>query len=217
MGAETLDRVLVYWRAWEAEGGAPVDVAIVTIGRERFVRAPARLRPRLTTDAPVDLASLLVMLGDDVDTVVGEARLAYADEATLRLVAAVDAEDVGDDDPRLAALGAAADPSEWSEGSVAEPCQRRVAITRDESLLAVATLRVWDDVIGHVGVFTAAEARRGGLACKVSSAAVRDALTLGCVPQWRSRVGNDASARVGDRLGFVAAGHQMFLRLRPRC
>jgi RimJ/RimL family protein N-acetyltransferase len=56
--------------------------------------------------------------------------------------------------------------------------------------------------------------RGTGLASKVGSAAAAHALTLGLVPQWRSRIGNDASARVADRLGFVELGTQQTVRVR---
>ena len=214
LNVETVERVRAYWRAWEAQSRMLDRVSIVVIGHERFTCAPERLRGRIDVEAPAELSSLLEMLGDEVEAVRGVARLSYTDEAAFRPVASDGVTGIGDDDARLAALRAASDPSEWAEASPDEPCEYRDGVVERDSLLAVATLRVWDDALGHVGVFTAAHARRHGLASKVGSAAVTRALTLGLVPQWRSRIENDASARVADRLGFVALGKQLTVRVR---
>jgi len=211
---ETVERVLAFWRAWEAESVPPDRVSVVVIGAERFTRAPERLRGRIDVEIPGDLSALIEILDDDVEHVVGAARLAYTDETTFRPVATGGVTDVGDDDARLAELTAAADRSEWSEASADEACEVRYGLVDDDSLLAVATLQNWNDVLGHVGVFTAEHARRRGLASRVGTAAVSRALALGLVPQWRSRIGNDASARVADQLGFVALGRQMTVRVK---
>jgi RimJ/RimL family protein N-acetyltransferase len=192
----------------------PDGVSVVMIGDERFTCAPERLRENIDVEAPTGLSSLIEILGSDFEAVRGEARLSYADELTLRPVATDGVTNVGDDDARLAALRAASDPNEWREASTDEPCELRCGIVDNDSLLAVATLRVWNDALGHLGVFSAAHARRHGRASKVGSAAVAHALTLGLVPQWRSRIGNDASARVADQLGFVELGKQLTIRVR---
>ena len=118
-----------------------------------------------------------------------------------------------DGDARLGALEASSDRTEWLESSADEPGECRFGIVEGDSLLAVAALQVWDDALGHVSVFTAAAARRQGLAARAGAAVVERALALGVVPQWRSRIGNDASASVADRLGFVALGKQMTVRV----
>ena len=148
----------------------------------------------------------MTVLGDDVSTVIGEARLAYGDARTLRLVETDDVSIIEDDDTRLATLRAAADSDQWSEASVDEMCERRFGVVRDGVLLSVATLRNWEHTLGHVGVFTGAGARGRGLACTAASAAVGHAQALGLTPQWRSQVGNDASTRVAGKLGFVELG-----------
>jgi GNAT superfamily N-acetyltransferase len=210
---ETVERVRAYWRAWEVQTVLPDRVSVVVIGHERFTCGPERLRGRIDDEAPADLSEMTEILGDDVEQVVGAARLAYTDAAAFRPVATGAVVGVGDDDAGLAALRAASDPDEWSDASPDEPCDYRGGVVDTGALIAVATLRVWDDTLGHVGVFSAAHARRRGLASRVGSAAVTYALTLGLVPQWRSRLGNEASARVADRLGFVDVGRQMTVRV----
>jgi len=210
--AETVERVRAYWRGWQQRDAAG-SVSIVVIRDALFIYAPEPLRTRLRADAPADIAALVEMLGDDVERVVGEARLAYADDATLRLVASEGVTDLADGDARLAALEAASDPYEWRESSADEPAECRVGILASDSLLAVGALQLWDRALGHVSVFTAPPARKRGLASQVGSAVVERARFLGVVPQWRSRCGNEASARVAHKLGFVAVGRQMTVRL----
>ena len=154
------------------------------------------------------------MLGNEVAEIVGEARLAYADAQTLRLVGTDDVSAIEDGDTHLATLRAASDPDEWSEASVEEACECRFGVVRNDVLLSVATLRNWEHILGHVSVFTRAHARGRGLARTVASAAVSHAEALGLSPQWRSRIGNDVSARVANTLGFVDLGSQMTVRVR---
>ena len=210
---ETVARVRAYWGAWEAQTVMTDRVSVVVIGHERFACAPERLRGRIDVEALTDISSLLAILGNDAEDAVGEARLSYTDETTLRPVATDGVTIVGDDDARLAALRADSDPNEWAEAGAGDACELRYGVVDDDVLLAVATLRIWDDALGQLGVFSAAYARRRGLASKVGSAAVTHALTRGLVPQWRSRIDNMASARVAEQLGFVCLGRQMTVRV----
>jgi RimJ/RimL family protein N-acetyltransferase len=211
---DTVDRVVAMWARRPVINDLP-GVNIVVIGERTFVRAPAHLHARLA-DPPLDLDRLVTFLGDEVEHVVGVACLAYGDDATLRLPERVAAADIDDDDPRLRALERVSDRSEWLESSADEPADERVGVLGDDGrLLAVATLSIWDDTVGHVGVFTEAGARGRGLAGRASAAVVGRACDRALVPQWRSRVGNDASAAVAGRLGFVPLGMQMSVRVRP--
>src|SRR5215510_12761338 len=97
---ETLDRVVALW-ARRPEIDVLPRVNVVVLGEHTFVRAPAHLRARLS-DPPVE-----------VDSVVGAARLAYADDATVRLPDPGPLADMADVDPRLKALAASADRDEW--------------------------------------------------------------------------------------------------------
>ena len=209
---ETVERVSAYWRGWAGEQVTTNAVGLVVIGNERFLSAPDRLRDRLS-DVPGELDALVHALGADIERVGGEARLAYADEATLRPVVTRGVTDIMDGDTRLDALEAASEPVEWTEASADEACDRRVGVVEREALLAVGILQVWDDLLGQIGVFTAADARGSRSAGRVGSAIAQHALASSLIPQWRSRIGLDASARVADKLGFVALGRQVFVRV----
>jgi RimJ/RimL family protein N-acetyltransferase len=212
---ETVARVLAMWERWPETNDIP-SVSVVVIGDRTFSTAPPHLRPRLT-DPPRNLDALVELIeraGEVVERF-GEARLAYGDDGTLQLPDAGNLVAIADDDPRLAALERAADRAEWLEASADEPCVSRFGVVEHGELLALAALQVWDGGIGHFGVFTRASARGRRLAGRAASAAISDGLRRDLVPQWRSRDGNEASARVADRLGFDPLGRQMFVRVRP--
>jgi RimJ/RimL family protein N-acetyltransferase len=210
---ETTHRVQRYWRDW----AVPVSdaVAIVDVGGERYMRAPDRLRPTLEAEHPRDLAALLAVLGDEAGDRFGAALLSYVDERAARLMPHEGVVELSDRDGRVEELESGADEAEWRESISGHVWQRRLGIVQDQSLLALCALEVWDDDLCHLGAFTAAPARNRGLAGAVVSAAMGDAFDLGLVPQWRCQLGNDASLRVAQKLGFVQAGTQMFARIRP--
>ena len=81
-------------------------------------------------------------------------------------------------------------------------------------MLAVVSTHDWYDTIAHLSVFTDASPRGHGLAGRVAAVAVAASLERDLIPQWRSRLGNDASARAADRLGFTPLGRQAYVRLR---
>jgi RimJ/RimL family protein N-acetyltransferase len=160
--------------------------------------------------APDDMLARLDDLGG---CVVGAARLSYADEATLKAPDTSAVEDIDVHDPRLARMEAAADHDEWWE-AVCLPKDDIVqaAVDADGELEAIGMIEDWSGITGHIGVITRADCRGQGLAGVVAGAAAQRALEQGMLPQWRARVGNDASQRACERLGFVTLGVQIFVR-----
>jgi hypothetical protein len=208
----TLARVVAFWHDWVTRPASDA-VSLVAIGEHRLMSAPSRLRQRLE-GIPVATGALIDALGDDLVELVGEARLAYGDAGTLRLVPADDVIEIPDTDQRLVALRETADPFDWQEAAMDEPGAARFGVVENGALLATANVQLWGDTIGRLGVFTAAQTRRSGLGSKVGSAAASFTLELGSIPQWRSRITNLDSARVADRLGFVVVGRQIYARVR---
>ena len=208
----TAARVVAFWHEWAAR---PVSdaVSLVAIGEHRLILAPPRLRRRLE-GTPFTVGALIEALGDDLVELVGEARLAYGDAGTLRLLPADGVIEIADNDQRLVALRENADPFDWREAAVDEPGAARFGVVDGGALLATANVQLWADTIGRLGVFTAAQARRRGLAAKVGSAAAQFSVDVGGIPQWRSRMTNLTSARVAERLGFVVCGRQIYARVR---
>jgi RimJ/RimL family protein N-acetyltransferase len=217
LGSETIERVRAMWARWAADGW-PDDfdgVSVVSFEGDRFVRTPPHLASFVRDDPPVELDALAARLGDFVVRRSGTAWLAYGEPSSLQLVEAPDVVPITDGDPMLAELETRAIADEWLEASADEACVARVGVVQDSALAAVATMQIWDDAVGHFGVYTQHEARGRGLATRTASAVIADALARDLVPQWRARVGNDASAALCERLGFVPAGHQIFVRVRP--
>ncbi len=210
LGPATVDRVLSFWRRWVATPGIVGAVSLVEIGDERLVYAPEHLRPRLQ-ETPVSAEALADALAVPV-AVVAEARLAFGDDGTLRLDETTGVVAISGNDSRVSALHQDADSAEWAEAATGEGA-RRFGVIRGDALVATATAELWADTVGRIGVFTAADARHRGLAGKVGSAAASYALEQACIPMWRSRITNTASARVADRLGFVAIGRQLSARV----
>ncbi|NJC23195.1 hypothetical protein BJ994_002271 [Arthrobacter pigmenti] len=81
--------------------------------------------------------------------------------------------------------------------------------------LAGAGYDVWAGILAHVGVITAPEERRRGLAQFAASVAVEEAMASGLVPQWRARADNVASQRTALSAGFELAGSQTSVLLEP--
>ena len=208
----TAARVVAFWREWVTRPASDA-VSLVAIGEHRLMSAPTLLRRRLE-GIPFTVGALVEALGDDLVELVGEARLAYGDAGTLRLVPTDDVIEIPDTDQRLAALRENADPFDWRESAQDEPGAARFGVIEDGALLAAANVQLWGDTIGRLGVFTAAHVRRSGLGSKVGSAGARFSLELGSIPQWRSRITNLDSARVAERLGFVVVGRQIYARVR---
>lgn len=210
---ETMHRVQRFWQDWAVP--ASDAVAIVDVDGERYVSAPERLRSKLDVEQPRDLAELLTVLGGDAGDRFGGALLSYLDEPAARLVAGEGVVELADADAAVSELESTADGAEWNESISGHAWHRRFGIVEDGSLLALCGLEVWNDDVAHLGAYTAAPARNRGLAGMVASAALRDAFERGLVPQWRCQLGNDASLRVAQKLGFVQAGTQMFASIRP--
>jgi RimJ/RimL family protein N-acetyltransferase len=209
---ETVERVLTMWRTRTppADGVSVIDCC----GEKFFSASPATLA-RLDGVAPT-LEGVLSALGDDVAVVWGRYRLAYADDAGIRLAPYDDVASIRDDDPRVARAAARADPEEWRESSSGQPADGRYVLCDGDDIVAMATYGLWENSIAGLGVFTNANARGRGLSTRVASAACADLLDRGQVLQWESRVDNAASARVADKLGFVTLGARDIVRLRAK-
>ena len=104
--------------------------------------APTRLRRRLE-GIPFAVDASVEALGDDLVELVGEARLAYGDAGTLRLVPADDVTEMPDIDQRLVAFRETADPFDWHEAAMDEPGAARFGVVEEGALLAAANVQLW--------------------------------------------------------------------------
>ena len=159
--------------------------------------------------------ALAELLADHAVLRSGNSRLAYTDHTTFRprISDRVVAVDAGGE--LFANLRASSHADEWNESMSHDDWARVSGIVERGALSAVAAYEVWDDSLAHVAVFTAPPAWSRGQSTETASATVEHASASGYVPQWRVRVGNDASWRVAEKLGFVEAGRQTFVVLQP--
>ena len=102
-------------------------------------------------------------------------------------------EPVADDDVRLVALAACADPAEWSEASVDDPHRAATATSEGGEFARGRLDDDWYDTIAHSERLHRCHACERGLAGQVAAVAVASSLARWLIPQWRSRLGNDAS------------------------
>lgn len=112
----------------------------------------------------------------------------------------------------VASVGAAMPADEWGEAGVQE-MERRWAARDGGAPAAIAGYQRWHGTIAHLGVATAPASRGRGLGRSVAAAAACAAIDAGLVAQWRCRVGNAASLRLAERLGFTRLGRQAAVAL----
>lgn len=112
----------------------------------------------------------------------------------------------------VASVGASLPEDAWAEAGVQEMEHRWVARDGDRAV-AVAGYQRWHGTVAHLGVASAPTQRRRGFAFSAASRAVSAAIDAGLVAQWRTRVGNDASLRLAERLGFTRLGTQAAVAL----
>ncbi|MGN9841008.1 GNAT family N-acetyltransferase [Nonomuraea sp. H19] len=161
--------------------------------------------------ADLDLGLLPPLLR--AQDVLGPAGLAYLEAGDF--VAAHDGsgvESVPVDDVR--ALMASVPKEDAEETGLEEITSAAFVIREGQEVIAAAGYRSWLSTAAHLSVLTAPEHRDRGLARRVASAAVADALTNGLLPQWRARPA--ASRRVARALGFREIGSQISVHLLSR-
>jgi RimJ/RimL family protein N-acetyltransferase len=207
--SQSVERITAMWHRPSAEN----TISIVTIGADTFYRAPRALQARVAALVPT-MQALEAEFAGEIEQFIGSVRLAYLDEEPAPTAGDV-IERIADDDARQRTIKATADEGEWREASADGHADTRYARLENNQLVALATMRIWGETVGSIGVFTDARVRGRGFAGEVATAAIRDAIGRGVVAQWQSRVENHGSARVADKLGFVTLGGRTVVRVRP--
>ncbi|WP_206061500.1 GNAT family N-acetyltransferase [Nonomuraea basaltis] len=164
-------------------------------------------------ESGIDLARLPARL--PVQDTLGPATLAYLDAGHFAAAHAdTEVERLPAGHPDVRALLASVDEQGAGESGM-EKAASAVCVVRDgQDVIAAAAYRPWLDMAAHVSVLTAPEHRGRGLARRVASATVADAMANGLLPQWRARP--EASRRVARALGFQEFGAQISVRWSAR-
>jgi len=179
----------------------------VVLGPDWLHRRTADLPPARLEDQSV----LLRCCDGHRARVVGQAVLAFADRyVTLDGLRDVP---VADEPAAAVALEKACPPDDVAEVGLAELSRVFVTLDDREQPTAGAGYDEWQGILGHVGVLTPPEQRRAGRGAVAAALAVNDALDVGLVPQWRTRVENVAARRLARRLGFTEVGTQTTVAL----
>jgi len=152
-----------------------------------------------------------------VTAVVGPALLNYADHSSFLPAPMEGARELTPQDAAaILALRAACLSEEWEAKGFSIDSQPTFgAFAPDGALMALANIRVWADRIAHLGVVTRPGGRNRGFGTRAVSAAVRHALGIGLLPQYRVLEHNVASRRVAQKLGFQSYGWTVAARLAP--
>ncbi|MCY1140141.1 GNAT family N-acetyltransferase [Actinoplanes sp. Pm04-4] len=158
-----------------------------------------------------------------VEDVLGPATLAYCDADGFRAGAdecraAADGVRAGADDGvervavgELGSLIGRVSDDERGEAGLEDIDSAAFVLRSAGEIVAASGYEVWPTGTAHLSVLTDPRHRGRGLARSVASAAVRDALRAGLVPQWRARP--EPSRRLARALGFRELGAQLSIRL----
>ena len=192
------------------------DVMVLRLWDTYLVLGPDWLQERVADEDAaglLDQSRLLRCCEGHRARVVGQAVLAYTDRyATLDGLRDVP---VADDPAVAVALEKSCPPDDVSEVGLAELGRIFVTLDDRDAPTAGAGYDEWQGILGHLGVLTAPEHRRTGRGTVAAALALNDALDVGLVPQWRSRVENVGSRRLARRLGFAEIGAQTTVALTP--
>lgn len=115
----------------------------------------------------------------------------------------------------VASVGASLPEDAWAEAGVQE-MEHRWAVRDGDEAVAVAGYQRWHGSVAHLGVAARPSRRRHGFALAAATGAVCAAIDAGLVAQWRTRIGNEASLRLAERLGFTRLGSQAAVALSAR-
>ena len=151
--------------------------------------------------------------GLPITEVLGPARLAYLAETDFHPVPAANITRLPAGSAPVRSLLRRAGPEEAGESGLAELDLPLFTLPEEGEAIAAAGYKVLHGGVAHLGVLTAPTHRGRGLAKRVASAAVADALTRNLLPQWRARLRE--SRRTATALGFRELGAQLSIKLMP--
>ena len=198
------------------ERGSATAVVVLELERTVVVLAPPSATAalaRLDATELLDISALLASLAHLTPRAIGTASLAYAEAVEGAGLGRGPAEAGPAGVAEAEALLSECAPAERDESGLVDMPFRFVCRSADGRPVALSGYEAWGGSIAQLGVLTRASDRRRGFAQRVAVTAARSALGGALVPQWRCRLGNDASARLGRRLGFAPYGRQLALEL----
>jgi len=188
------------------------SAAIVTVPIDRAVEPMRRALAQIPTESltvPDAVRSALPVM-----EVLGPATLAYVSPDEFSPVPAgaiVERLTSGHQDIRELLKSVA--PEEADRSGMGEIMSPAFVVREGGRVVAGAGYQAWPEATAHLCVLTAPGQRGRGLARRVTSAAVAEALAADLLPQWRARVSPPESRKVARALGFREIGGQLSVRL----
>ena len=190
-----------------------LSVVALQLQESVVVICPPALEPllsRLSGIELLDMSTLLRVLAMFSPDPVGTATIAYADSNTLVSGAGVGVAHLASSKEVMEVMSGCTQDEQDESGLAQMPVQYALQ-SSDGSTTALSGYEAWNNDIAQLGVLTAPQKRGQGFGFTVAMAAASAAMDADLIPQWRSRIDNDPSQRLGHRLGFVHLGHQLAL------
>ncbi|WP_406164473.1 GNAT family N-acetyltransferase [Streptomyces sp. NBC_00996] len=184
--------------------------AIITAPTDRAVQVLRRILARMPTSSLTSPEAVRAVL--PVNEVLGPAVLGYVSRDGFRPAPTdrfVERLTPGHRD--LMTLVKSVPPEDAGESGMDEVTSAAFVVRKGADVVAAAGFQAWPAAAAHLCVLTAPGERGRGLARRVASAAVAQALDDGLLPQWRARP--MASRNVARALGFRELGSQLSIRL----
>lgn len=189
------------------------NVIALQLHQTIIVICPPRLEPLLSPLSGaelLDMFTLMQVLKSYNPDPFGTATLSYAERKTL-----ADRHEVLMTHPagleEIIEIMSSCTQDEQNESGLEQMPFRFAAQSSKGKAAALSGYEVWNDDIAQLGALTAPQMRGQGFGFATSVAAATAALHANLIPQWRSRVDNAPSQRLGRQLGFVQLGRQLAL------
>ncbi|MGI8807955.1 MAG: GNAT family N-acetyltransferase [Acidimicrobiales bacterium] len=145
----------------------------------------------------------------------GPAWHGFVDDEHLRAASRPEGGRLHLDDDRLAHLRRACGDDEWTEGGFVFDHGLLYGVEMDGQLVAAGNMTPFRGRLADVGLITRPSHRGRGVAGRLASRMIADALPEAGVVRYRSRTANAASLAVARALGFVGRGENIVARLGP--
>ena len=187
------DELIMFVRLWQHE---------VLVGPSKFLDHVSGT----DSDEFVDGSQLLALSRRWRGRLLGQTTLAFRDEYVA--FEELETVSVTNDPAAVQDLEKACPPDDVAEVGLRGMSRALVTLDELDQPAAGAGYAEWEKIIAHLGVLTPPAFRRRGFGLIAAALATNEALDLGLVPQWRSRIENDASRSTAARLGFVEIGSQ---------
>jgi hypothetical protein len=155
------------------------------------------------------LAGLSEIFKDSNFEVLGPAFLGYSDQLLTEPATATPALNLLANSKVVDLFRRDISDSDWESGGIDLDSSTLTGVVFEGSLVAIGAYDVWDNCIAHICVLTHPRHRGRGHAATVTHSLMKQALTNGHIPQFRTLLNNKASVALAQSLDFEQLGSSM--------